>query len=86
MSLSIPPTGSQVLDFFGTPLVIEPPTGRLSGDAGLPVVRQFDQRNGLTRANACAPEGPRGPERPWRRGRWWPAPAGPSGGARRPSA
>ena len=31
----------QVLDFFGTPLVIEPSPGQLSGDAGLLPVRQF---------------------------------------------
>jgi hypothetical protein len=32
----------QVLDFFGTPLVIEPSPGQVSGDAGLLRVRQFD--------------------------------------------
>jgi hypothetical protein len=31
----IPSAGPQVLDFFGTPLVIEPSPGQLSSDAGL---------------------------------------------------
>jgi hypothetical protein len=29
--------------FFGTPLVVEPSPGQLSGDGGLPHIRQFDQ-------------------------------------------
>ena len=33
--MSVPPAWPQVLDFFGTPLVIEPSPGQLSGDAGL---------------------------------------------------
>jgi hypothetical protein len=33
--MSIPATGPQVLDFFGTPLIIEPLPGQLSSDAGL---------------------------------------------------
>src|SRR5262249_27436669 len=49
----------QVLDFFGTPLVIEPSAGQLSGDAGLLPIRQFDQRIGLTRAFADALDDPR---------------------------
>jgi hypothetical protein len=48
----------QVLDFCGTPLVIEPSPGQVSGDAGLLAVRQFDQRIGLTRAFAEAVDGP----------------------------
>jgi hypothetical protein len=32
------------LTFFGTPLVIEPSPGQLSGDAGLPPLRPFDLR------------------------------------------
>jgi hypothetical protein len=35
--VSIPPTWPQFLDFFGTPLVIEP----LSSDAGLLPIRLF---------------------------------------------
>jgi hypothetical protein len=31
--MSIPPAWPQRLDFFGTPLVLEPSPGRLSGDA-----------------------------------------------------
>ena len=55
--MSIPAAWPQVLDFFGTPLVIEPSQGQLSGDAGLLPVRQFDQRIGLTRAYAEAVDG-----------------------------
>jgi hypothetical protein len=50
--MSIPAAWPHVLDFFATPLVIEPSPGQLSGDAGLLPVRQFDQRIGLTRAFA----------------------------------
>ena len=46
--MSLPGVWPQVLDFFGTPLVIEPSPGQLSSDAGLLPVRQFDQRIGLT--------------------------------------
>jgi hypothetical protein len=53
--MSLPSAWPQILDFLGTPLVIEPSQGQLSGDAGLLPIRQFDQRIGLTRANACAP-------------------------------
>jgi len=59
--MSIPAAWPQVLDFFGVPRVIEPPAGRLSGDAGLLPVRQFDQRVGLTRAFADALDDPRDP-------------------------
>jgi hypothetical protein len=52
-----------VLDFFGTPLVIEPSPGQLSSDAGLLPVRQFDQCVGLTRAFADALEDSRDPDR-----------------------
>jgi hypothetical protein len=57
--MSIPPAWPQVLDFFGTPLVIEPSPGQLSSDAGLLPVRQFDQRIGMTRAFAEALDDPR---------------------------
>jgi hypothetical protein len=40
--MSIPPAWPQVLDFFSTPIVIEPSPGQLSSDAGLLPVRQFD--------------------------------------------
>jgi hypothetical protein len=40
--MNVPGVWPQVLDFFGTPLVIEPSAGQLSGDAGLLPVRQFD--------------------------------------------
>ena len=51
--MSIPSAWPQVLDFFGTQLVIEPSQGQFSGDAGLLPIRQFDQRIGLTRAFAA---------------------------------
>jgi hypothetical protein len=50
------------LDFFGTPLVIEPSPGQLSSDAGLLPIRQFDGRVGLTRAFTDALEDPRDPD------------------------
>jgi hypothetical protein len=52
----------EVLDFFGTPLVIEPSAGQLSGDAGLLPIRQFDQRIGFTQAFAQALDDPRDPD------------------------
>ena len=52
--MSIPSAWPQVIDFFGTPLVIEPSAGQLSSDAGLLPIRQFDQRIGLTQAFADA--------------------------------
>jgi hypothetical protein len=61
MPVSIPPARSQVLDFFGTPIFIEPSAGQLSSDAGLLPVRQFDERIGLTRAFADALGDPRAP-------------------------
>src|SRR5436309_2100555 len=60
--MSIPSAWSQVLDFFKTPLVIEPSPGQLSSDAGLLPVRQFDQSVGLTRAVAEALDDPRDPD------------------------
>ena len=60
--MSIPSAWPQVLNFFGTPLVIEPSPGQLSSDAGLLPIRQFDQGIGLTRANACALDDPRDPD------------------------
>jgi hypothetical protein len=67
--MSIPHTWPQVLDFFGTPLVIEPSAGQLSGDARLLPIRQFDERIGLTQAFADALDDPRDPnlmEHPFR--------------------
>ena len=60
--MSLPAAGPQVLDFFGTLLVIEPSPGQLSSDAGLLPVRQLDQRVGLTRAFADALDDPRDPD------------------------
>jgi hypothetical protein len=59
--MSIPAAWPQILDFFGTPVVIEPSAGQLSSDAGLLPLRQFDQRIGLTRAFAAALDDPRDP-------------------------
>jgi hypothetical protein len=55
----IPAPWPQGLDFFRTPLVIEPSAGQLSSDAGLLPLRQFDERIGLTRAFADALDDPR---------------------------
>src|SRR5262249_24264277 len=60
-SMSVPAAWPRVLTFFGTPLVLEPSPDQLSGDAGLLPVRQFDQRNGFTRAFAEALDDPRNP-------------------------
>jgi hypothetical protein len=57
--VSIPPAWPQHRDFFGTPLVIEPLSGRLSGDPGLLTIRRFDQRIGRPRAFAQALDDPR---------------------------
>ncbi len=59
--MSLPSVWPQVLDFFGTPLVIEPSPGQLSSDAGLLPVHQFDQRIGLTQAFAEVLGDPRDP-------------------------
>jgi hypothetical protein len=59
LTVSIRAAWLQVLDFFGTPLVIEPRAGQLCGDAGLLPVRQFDRRIGLTRAYTEAVDDPR---------------------------
>jgi hypothetical protein len=42
--MSLPAAWPQVLDFFGTSLVIEPSAGQRSNDAGLLPIRQLDQR------------------------------------------
>ena len=61
--MSRPSAWPSVLDFFGTPLVIEPSPGQLSSDAGLLPIRQFDERVGLTWSFAEALDDPRDPER-----------------------
>jgi hypothetical protein len=60
--MSVPTPWPQVLDFFGTPLVIESSPGQLSSEAGLLPVRQFDERIGFTRAFADALDDPRDPD------------------------
>lgn len=57
--MSIAPAWTQCLAFFGTPRVFEPSPSQLSGDAGLLLIRQFDQCIGLTRAFAEALDAPR---------------------------
>jgi hypothetical protein len=56
--VSVRASWPQVLDFFGTSLVIEPSPGQLSGDACLLTVRQLEPRIGL-RAFAQAVDSPR---------------------------
>jgi hypothetical protein len=51
----LPAASLQVLDFFGTPIIIEPLPGQRSGDAGLLPIRQFDQRIGPTQAAGWQP-------------------------------
>jgi hypothetical protein len=58
----VPSPWPQVLNFFGTPLAIEPSPGQLPSDAGLLPIRQIDQRVGLTRAFAGALDDPRDPD------------------------
>jgi Transposase DDE domain group 1 len=60
--MTIPAAWPQILDVFGTPLVIEPSPGQLSSDAGLLPIRQFDQRIRLTQAFADALDDPRHPD------------------------
>jgi hypothetical protein len=60
--MSIAPAWQQCLSFFGTPVVIEPSPGQLSGDAGLLPIRQFDQRIGLTQAFAASLDDARDPK------------------------
>jgi hypothetical protein len=52
--MSIPAAWPQVPDFFGPPLVREPSPGQPSNDTGQFLIRPFDQRIKLTRANAGA--------------------------------
>src|SRR6516162_476322 len=59
--MSLPAAWPQFLDYFGTPLAIEPSPGQLSSDAGLLPVRQFDQRIGLTQSFTEALDDPRNP-------------------------
>lgn len=60
--MSVPPTWPQVLDFFGTRIVIEPSPGQLSSAAGLLPSRPFDERIGLTHTFAAALDDPRDPD------------------------
>jgi hypothetical protein len=60
--MSIQPAWQHTLDFFGTPIVVEPSAGQLSSDGGLLPFRQFDEQFGLTRAFAAALDDPRDPD------------------------
>jgi hypothetical protein len=56
----LPSPWPKVVDFFGTPLVIEPSAGQISGDARLLPLRRLDQRIGLTRTFTQALDDPGG--------------------------
>jgi hypothetical protein len=60
--MSIQPVWQERLDFFGTPIVVEPAAGQLSSDAGLLPFRQLDEHLGLTHAFAAALHDPRQPD------------------------
>ena len=60
--MSIQPVWQESLDFFGTPVVLEPSAGQLSSDAGLLPFRQLDERLGITRAFAAVLNDPRDPD------------------------
>jgi hypothetical protein len=60
--MSIQPVWQQTLDFFPSPLVVEPSAAQLSSDAGLLPFRQFDQHLGLTQSFAAALDDPRDPD------------------------
>ena len=60
--MSIQPVWQETLDFFGTPVVLEPSAGQLSSDAGLLPFRQLDERLGLTHAFAAVLNDPRDPD------------------------
>jgi len=60
--LSLPGAWPEVLDFFGTPLVIEPSPETWSGDGGLLPVCQSGQRLEFTQASPAARAGARDPD------------------------
>ena len=60
--MSIQPAWQQTLDFFATPIILEPSAAQLSSDAGLLPFRHLDQRLGLTQAFAAALDDPRDPD------------------------
>ena len=60
--MSIQSAWQETLDFFGTPIVLEPSGGLLSSDAGLLPFRQLDERLGLTRSFAAVLNDPRDPD------------------------
>jgi len=61
--MSIQPAWQHTLDFFGTPIVVEPTAGLLTSDAGLLPFRQFDERIRLTQDFAAVLNDPQWRER-----------------------
>jgi len=60
--MSIPPAWQERFDLFGRPIILETPHAQLSSDAGLLVIRQFDERVGLSQAFAQALDDPGDPD------------------------
>jgi Transposase DDE domain group 1 len=60
--MSIQAAWQGTLDFFDTPIVVEPAAGQLSSDAGLLPFRQADQHLGFTRDFAALLNDPRDPD------------------------
>ena len=61
--MSIQPAPVAVLDFAPLPVAVTPSSALLSSDAGLLLIRQFDERLGFTAQLAAALEDPRDPFR-----------------------
>src|SRR5690349_4147102 len=60
--MSIQPVWQHTIDYFGTPLLIEPSAVQLTSDAVLLPFRQLDEQLGLTRYFAAVLDDPRDPD------------------------